>query len=233
MLSRGLVFCAVLLLIGVSTSASASWISDVTGINIDIAKIAAEAATSTPPAVIAAKIQATPPGAPGNDAGAVQLVPQSDRDAVVRRIGEFDAATSHVAHIYEDILFGVTLGSIVLGLCASISGFCKLSTLAGILSIIAAGILGVGSALPIAQNADFYRLLSAQSHALYSDAELHGAMTLSEYASFREGLKTLILFEGAKFPSRSGTQEATQSLITQLQSVRFEGSKRESPVAVN
>jgi hypothetical protein len=162
-----------------------------------------------------------------------KMVPQKDRDTLVATVAEFDGATAHVSRIYENILFGVTLGSIAIGLCASIAGFCKLSTLAGILSIFAAGILGIGSALPIAQNAHFYRLLAAQSQALHYDAELHQQMTVSEYDGFRNGLKTLVLFEGQKFPSRSGTQEATQTLIGQLQAVRTELSKRDGVVSVN
>ncbi len=225
---------AIMTVTCVSLPASGSWLSDFTGINIDVARVAAQAVATPPSSAIIATLPTNAGAAPPITAPVEpKLVPQKDRDTLVSTVGEFDSATARVSRIYENILFGVTLGSIALGLCASIAGFCKQSTLAGILSIIAAGILGIGSALPIAQNADFYRLLAAQSQALHYDAELHQQMTVSEYDGFRDGLKTLVLFEGQKFPSRSGTQEATQTLIAQLKAVRTDLPRREGAVSVN
>lgn len=176
------------------------------------------AATNRPPATSPIEPEALSPPGP--------MVADKERDTLIQKIGEFDAATTRSAATYEHILFGVTLGSIILGLGASIAAFCKRSTLAGILSIMAAGILGIGTAMPIAQSADFYRLLSAQSHALRADAELSSSMTVSEFTIFRQALRTLILFEGDKFPSRSNTQEATQNLLAQIMSARAESAPR-------
>ena len=191
-----------------STPASASWLSDVIGININVpeGKLSLDKLPLDKP-----PLQQLP-----NDV--IQLLPVAPQDAahLIQKINQFDTASARVASIYADVSIGVVLGSILIGLAASIAGFCEASKLAGVLSIFAAAVLGVGSALPINQNADFYRLLSAQSHALLSDAELHPTMTTIDYAKFRDGLRTLILFEGERFPSRSGTQQATQELIAQL-----------------
>ena len=72
------------------------------------------------------------------------------------------------------------------------------------LSINATGILGIGNALPINQNADSYHTLSAQSDALLSYAQLQPTMTLRDHQSFREALGTLIKHEGDHFPARVG-----------------------------
>ena len=198
---KALIGICVLLGVLVSASASAGFLKDIR--------------RSLPANVVDKALMTRPPETQPGPAP-VPLVTAEERMQLIGAIGDFDDATKKSAKIYESILLALTVGSIILGLSASIAAFCKRTTVAGILSIIASGIVGIGSALPIAQSADFYRLLSAQSGALRSDAELTMNMTLADYTSYRKMFKALVLYEGEKFPSRTNTVQATETLLTEI-----------------
>jgi hypothetical protein len=197
-------FFIAVVLSAAASPCNASWLSDVTGVNIDLRN--AVNPVVAPPHVV--------PIEPPNPASIP--VGSDDKRALLTQISEFRSGSARIASIYSTTSTIIVLGSILFGLGASVAAFFKASNIAGTLSILGAAILGVGNALPINQNADFYQLLSAQSLALLSDAQLRPQMSIGDFDAFRGKLTTLILYEGQNFPSRGNTQQATQDLVTKM-----------------
>ena len=203
---------SVLIACFAGTTASASWLSNATGVNINLNHVRDGFKAAAPPTVVAVKVPSPVVQPPIT----VEIVDAQSRAAVIDKISEYYSTTSKIAAKYQYWALAIVLGAIAFGLAASIAGFCKASTLAGILSIMATGIVGIGNAVPINQNADFYQVLSAHSHELLTDAQLHPKMTVPEFEGYREQLSVLLNYEGDKFPSRSGTQQAVQDLVAEL-----------------
>lgn len=187
---------------------SASWLSDITGVNIDLRNaVNPVVAPAVPPIV-------QPPAAPQDPTSLP--VGSDEKRALLSQMSEFRSGTTRIASIYSTSSTIIVLGSILLALGASVAAFFKATNVAGTLSIVGAAVIGVGNALPINQNADFYQLLSAQSSALLSDAQLRPKMSIGDFDAFRNKLTTLMLFEGQNFPSRGNTQQATQDLMSKI-----------------
>ncbi len=114
----------------------------------------------------------------------VAVVTETDRQKLLSSMQELSKQSAENADKNSSISLGLVIGAILLGVLASIAGFCKASTLAGILSILTTGVVGANNALPFRENANTYRVVSIQARALEVDASLSIAMTQEVYRGY-------------------------------------------------
>jgi hypothetical protein len=105
-------------------------------------------------------------------------------------------------------------GAIVLAATAPLAAFLRISIVAGICSILTTVVIGANNTLPFRDDAEKYRLVSNQAHALLRGAKLDATMTNDDYNSYLKKLDSLASF-GDTVGGSVNTQ-ALQDLIHQL-----------------
>jgi len=167
-----------------TSEAHASWLSDVTGINIDLARQVA--AVQVPPRTVQvpAPVVTVPP------TPTVTLATEPERQKLIQTIDDLTKTSAKNATLNGRVALGLVIAAIILGVAAALAGFCKASILAGILSILTTATVGANNALPFRDDASTYRLVSAQSHALWITATLNSSMTQDECV-FRRSRATI------------------------------------------
>jgi hypothetical protein len=190
----------------IAARADASWLSDRTGINIDLAP-ALRAVVQPPSPQVAPVVIISPPIV-------VKTVSDADKAALIEEIAEIDRASASNAALNRRITLGLILGAIVLAATASLASFLRLSIVAGICSILTTVAIGANNTLPFREDAEKYRLVSSQTHSLLRDAKLNAAMTSEDYNSYLKKLDSLASFGDAV--GGSGNTQALQDLIHQL-----------------
>jgi len=188
----------------------AGWLSDAVGVNIDLTKQVA-AVLSKPQTVQAPAPVITPPPKP-----TVTVVIEPERAKLIQFIDDFSQDAAQNAARNGSIALGLVIAAILLGVAASLAGFCKAATVAGFLSILTTATVGANNALPFRDNANTYKIVSAQSHALWIDATLHSSMTQDEFGAYAQKLTALALYgdNGAV----SGSTQRLQELLEKLHS---------------
>lgn len=178
---------AILTLFAFAPLANASWLSDFTAINIDLAK-QVQAVTSPPAthqvaaAVVSPQLQPPP---------TVTVVAEAARAKLVERIDAVRTTAAQNAERNARIALGLVIVAIVFGLAASVAGFCKAALTAGILSILTTAAVGANNTLPFRDDANSYSLVSAEAYALSLQASLDLHMTPEHYDSIVSGLVLL------------------------------------------
>jgi hypothetical protein len=205
------IWIPALALITYACSANASWLSDATGINIDLAKqVQAVIAPPQTHQVAAAIVSPTPPPTPPT----IAIVTDAERIKLVERIDAVRATATQNAERNMRIALGMVIFAIVLGLAASVAGFCKAALPAGILSIFATAAVGANNTLPFRDDANAYSLVSAEAYALWLQASLDLHMTPEHYDSIVSGL-TLLAKRGDN-KSITGSAQQLDDLMSKL-----------------
>jgi hypothetical protein len=146
----------------------------------------------------------------------IAVVTAEDRARLLQSIGDLSQSSAQNAHKSASIVLSLVIGTILLGVFASIAAFCKASVLAGILSILATTTVGANNTLPFRDDADTYKFVSAQASALLLAANLETQMTQDQYNDYRNRLVKLATYGDDK--SATGSTEALTKLLQQLHS---------------
>jgi hypothetical protein len=199
---------AVLLL---SPIANASWLSDRTGINIDLAKqVQSVIAPPQTHQVAAPVVTPVPPTIPPT----VTVVTDDERAKLVQRIDAVRESAARNAERNMRIALGMVIAAIVLGLAASVAGFCKAALPAGVLSIIATAAVGANNTLPFRDDANAYSVVSSEAYALLLQASLDLHMTPEHYDSVVSNLTLLAKRGDSK--SVAGSPQQLDDLMSKL-----------------
>jgi hypothetical protein len=202
---------AVLALFAFASCADASWLSDATGINIDLAKqVQAVIAPPQTHQVAAAAANPQPQPTPPT----VTVVTDAERAKLVERIDAVRTTASQNAERNTRIALWLVIIAIVCGLAASVAGFCKAALTAGILSIFTTAAIGANNSLPFRDDANSYSLVSAEAYALSLQASLDLHMTPEHYDSIVSGL--VLLAKRGDNKSIAGSPQQLDDLMSKL-----------------
>lgn len=196
-----------LLLFAIDLPSETSWLSNVPGINTQLAK-----KIGGQPAVLNAiqqpvehlPVDPTPKPVP------VATVEQKRRleqklDAAVETFKQENER-------YQSYAAATVFGTIILGLLAAIAGFLKQPITAGILSLLVAGSTGVTKAFPIRDRASYYQTLYGQALTLQVQTSLGTTMTVEDYNDKVKQLTTILLF-ASKLPGVGDAGTVAEELI--------------------
>jgi hypothetical protein len=173
------------------------------GVNVRLASQVAQV-VQTPPKTVEVPRPAVSPAPPQT----VAVVTPTQRDTLLKSIDELSQSSAHNAAKIGSIVLGLVIGAIALGLLASLAGFCKWSTAAGVLSILATATVGANNALPFRSEADNYKYVSAEASALLTRAKLDLQMTPEVYNKYAEQLLKLATYgDGTSTAGSAGDLE--------------------------
>lgn len=213
MRTRVVTIAAFACVIAACSFAHASWLSDVTGINIDLQRAVGPLsqinAATQPSAVIQVP---TPTPSP-----TVLLVREEQK---VKLQAQFHRAADEFkqsADQYEGYAAAFAIGSILLALAAALSGFLRQAVLAGALSLIVTATTGIPKVVPVVERAAYYRDLYGQCVSLAIEMELKPDMTVPEFNARVEQLLTIMRY-GSKLPRIGDATVATDTLIRDIKS---------------
>jgi hypothetical protein len=151
------------------------------------------------------------------------VVAETDQIKLVNSIAELSKQSAENADKNSSVALALVIGAILLGILASIAGFCKASTLAGILSILTTGAVGANNALPFREHANTYRVVSVQARALEVDAKLNTSMTKESYKAYTQKLYALAIIGDDK--PATGSPEELEHFLEQLHSTGMTNNK--------
>jgi hypothetical protein len=197
---RGTILAILTLSMGGSTSAS--WLSDITGINIDLQR-----SIGVPTKIVTEQVAG--PTNPVPIATAAQRAKLDDQ--LTRSVKEFKLGADQWER-YSTIL---AVGTIVLALMGAIAGFLQKAILAGVLSLIVTAGSGASRVLPLKERATYYRALYGQSLSIQVDTELRDQLTVAEYNQRVDQLTALLLY-ASKLPQIGDTTPITDELIKDI-----------------
>jgi hypothetical protein len=202
--------CVVLLSLVTLLPAAGSWLSDVTGINIDLQKKIGQ------PVMLNA---ATQPTAIIKEPSPVVPTLMATADQKIRLQQQLDRAADDFrrrSEQYDSYATGFAVMAILLAMSSALAGFMRRPILAGAFSIIVVATTGIPKALPINDRAVFYRELYGQVAGLQVDTALKQDLSVAEFNS-RVGQFTTILLYGSKLPGIGETAGVTDELIKDIQ----------------
>lgn len=138
--------------------------------------------------------------------GQLRIVLQEARDRFARSMNE-----------YSSLATGLVLAGIVLGVISAIAGLGKKAMLAGVVSILVTGVIGVPKVFPINERASYYRALFNQSSALLLQAQLRLNPTVADYNDFVKKIGVLSDYETNKFPAGGDVATNTENMIKEIE----------------
>jgi hypothetical protein len=187
--------------------AAAGWINDIVRNVGDVSRLTAVGhEIPEHPAVVEVPATATLP--------TVAVVSEPERLRLIQRMHEFsETATTH-ADKYTNIAMGFMITAIALGIAAAIASFCRLSVVAGILSILTTGAIGANNALPFREHANTYHLVSVQARALEGLADRDTTMTRDGYKAYSQKIYALGILGDADSPA--GTSTEVEAMVQKL-----------------
>jgi len=188
-----------------------SVVKQVSGVNTHLAAQVAEVAHAPlNPAVPAHPATLPPSPAPAEKS----VVTPAQRDQLLQSIAKLTEDSAKNAARVGAIVLTFVIAAIALGLSASIAGFVKLSTAAGVLSILATTAVGANNALPFRQEANNYKYVAAEAGALLTRARLDLQMTQDSYTSYLNKLTTLATYGDGT--SVAGSENDLEKLLQEL-----------------
>jgi len=164
-------------------------VKNVAGVNGNLAAQVTQV-VQTPPKTVEVPKPAVVPA----PAQTVAVVTSAQRDTLLQSIGELSQSSTRNAKKIGSIVLGMVIGAIAFGLSASIAGFCKLGTAAGVLSILATATVGANNALPFRAEANNYNYVSAEANALLTRVKLDLQMTPDGYNKYSDQLLKLATY---------------------------------------
>ena len=193
-------------LVATASPSHAGWISSAINANLS------SHVTSLPqrPATVPAAV----PAMRATGAETVAVVTDPQKDQLIKSIDDLSRIAARNAKINGSVAIDMALGAILLGVVASIAAFCRFSTVAGVLSILATATVGANNALPFREDANTYRFVSAESHALLVNARLNAAMTEDDFKAYAEKLSALATYGDDK--EVAGSPQQLQDLVEKL-----------------
>ena len=193
--------------------AEASWLSEATGIHVDLRRQIGIPATIDP--ATAARISVQEPGL------APQTIKVATADQVKglkEKIDKATAAFEKLSRLYSTWAVGLAIFALVVALSSALSGFLRRPLLAGALSLVVVTVNGVPQIIPIRERCSFYQQLYAQASVLQIDMDAASdPFLLSQYNTLVEKLKTLLL---ASPPGIGDSQAVTRELIGNLRAAQ-------------
>jgi hypothetical protein len=188
----------------------AGWLSEVVKGNIDLAKQVAAVHVQPQTVQVPAPVVAPPP------TPIIAVVTEPERAKLLQSIDELNTSAAQNASRNGNVALALVIAAIVLGVAASIAGFCKAATVAGVLSILTTATVGANNALPFREDANSYKIVAAQSHALGLDVTLHSSITQDEFKGYAQKLTALAAYGDDK--AVSGSTQQLQELLEKLRS---------------
>lgn len=144
---------------------------------------------------------------------AVAVVNDNARQQLLKAIGDLSATAAKNAQKASSVVMAFVVAAIALGVSASIAGFCKASMLAGILSILTTATVGANNTLPFRDDASTYKYVSAESSALFTQAQLELQLTEDQYNHYKDQLQKLATYGDSNDVSGS-TEDLSKFLQT-------------------
>ena len=155
----------------------------------------------------------------------VVVVSETDQTRLVDSIQELSKQSAEKLQTkIPRLLLGSSLVQFFLESSRRLAGFCKASTLAGILSILTTGAVGANNTLPFREHANTYRVVSVQARALEVDARLNTAMTKDAYRAYTQKLYSLAIIGDDK--PATGSPQELEHLLEQLHSADTASDKQ-------
>jgi hypothetical protein len=189
--------------------AQASWLSDITGIDINLQKQignpkALDPANQPSRVVRISEVIPTPMARPEQK---VQLEQQMGRatDTFKRK-----------SEAYESYAMASVIATIVLALLSAIAGFMRKPVAAGVLSLVVIAANGIPKTLPIKDRAIFYQALYGQALTLQVDTSLQEELSVSDFNARATQLTTILLY-ASKAPGIGDASAVTEELIKEVQ----------------
>ena len=188
-------------------ASQASWLSDKTGMNIDLQRAVGVPVALKP----SEQPQAVPVTAPASVPIPMAKPEQISvlREQTDRAVGVFAEKSGK----YEDYANFSFAFSIVIALAAAIAGFARKPVIAGVLSIIIIATNGAAKAFPLQERVKFYDSLVGQSTNLQLDLKLKSEFTVTDFNSKSEELKKILLL-ASNPPGLGDTENVTHQLVT-------------------
>ena len=204
----------VMLLLGALPSQAAVFsdvVKSVAGVNSQLAAQVAQV-VRVPPQTLEVPRAAVAPA----PAQSIAVVTPAQRETLLQSIETLSQSSTKNAEKIGSIVLGFVIGAIALGLLASIAGFLKRGTVAGILSILATTAVGANNALPFRSEANNYKYVSAEANALLTRAKLDLQMTPDVYKQYTEQLLKLATYGDGT--SVAGSEGDLETLLQDLHS---------------
>lgn len=205
-----LAWIATFAMVAFSPTANADWFTDKVGLNISLAKqVQSVIAPPLTHKVEATNVVPTPAQLP-----TITVVTDSERTNLLNRIDAVRTSASQNAAHNSRIAFGIVIAALILGIGASIAGFCKAALIAGILSILSTAAVGANNVLPFRDDANSYNVVSSEAHALSLKASLDLQMTPEHYATIVNIL--LVLAKRGDNKTVAGSPEQMDDLMSEI-----------------
>jgi hypothetical protein len=198
------VLALLLVFLSLIRVAKASWLSDVVGINIDLAKTVGE---PTPLQAVGQPVQLVP-ARPHT----VPMATAEQKAHLQQQIDRTVATFKAEGDKYQSYAVSLILLSVLVALAASIAGFMRKPVAAGVLSLVVVASTGVAKAIPVNDRASYYQALYGQALSLQVDTSLAAELTLVEFNSRVDQLKTILLY-ASKLPGTGDVTAVTDELI--------------------
>lgn len=206
---------AGLLAISIALPSNASFVDQALRSAVGVRALTAPLATiaRTPPVT---EVVGKPAPAPAPQTAPV--VTDSARQQLLQAISQLSASSATNAAKAASIVLVFVIAAMGLGALASIAGFLKASMIAGVLSILATATVGANNALPFRDEASTYKYVSAESSALFTQAQLDLQMTEDRYNRYRTQLLKL-----ATYGDSTAVSGSAEDLTKFLQSLHVSG----------
>lgn len=153
------------------------------GVNVTLKDQVREVAPVPATVPVSASVDVPPP--------TVNVVSYGDRNALVQALARTAADAARNSRRNHYIVLSFVVLAIVFSVVASVAAFCKARIVAGICALLTATAVTANIALPFRYDADTYKNVAADSHALWHDAILNGSMRQEEYIEYRRKLEAL------------------------------------------
>jgi hypothetical protein len=186
---------------------NASWLSDVTGINIDLAKAVGRPVTLN---AVSQPIERLP------QIINPPTVPVATTDEIATLKKQVDAATDRFkleSDRYDTYSITWAVGSILLALAAAIFGFLRKPVAAGVLSLVVMSSTAMGKAIPIRERATYFQTLYGQAYTLQLDLlRAKTTMPLDDFNARSKALTQILLY-ASKLPGVGDVGSLTAEII--------------------
>ena len=186
MFRQSLLVVLAVLAISVADNCWASWLSDVTGINIDLAK--SLKSIEAPPQTVTIP---RPAIAAPQEGATVTVVTDAEKANLLQSVGKVEQDARFNAERNSNVVLTLLIAAILTGLFAGIAGLLKAATTAGVLSLVATAATGANTVLPFRGDADASRTVATQAHVLAIEVGLQRVITEDLYKSYTEKLVAL------------------------------------------
>jgi hypothetical protein len=189
--------------------ARGSWLSDVTAINIDLAKsVGVVPHVLTPAAQPSSVIKL-----PGVERPVpVQIATADQRQRLQLTIDSSVQTLKVKSNEYASYAAASVFATIILGLFAAIAGFLKKAVAAGVLSLVVTASAGAAKAFPINDRASYYQTLYGEALSLQVQTKFASEMTVEDYNKYVARLTTILLY-ASKLPGVGDSGPVADELI--------------------